>query len=336
MKTFLKIILAGIVAVLFLCILCLIYFNLPPQFPSETGASPFRWEKYGYYSRAIEGFGYGKMNNEGYNNLDDYTSQRIDGLLFGSSHMEALQVPQNNTTAANLNGLFNGKKYVYNVSVSDYHLPLIVENLEKAIRYYTPKECIIIETSILEFSTESIKNYINKKHDPVELKTKGLKAFLQSTFLIKMPYIRLFSYQVGTIIKNVLINKIQSSEYTMDGERYAYIINIIMNDLHKISIDENLKIIIFYHPHLLLDIDGSALAEINTTYLEAFKNACNDNGIYFVDMTEPFVRTYNEQHILPHGFSNTAVGAGHLNKNGHQIIASELYNLIESLEGGNR
>ena len=36
-----------------------------------------------------------------------------------------------------------------------------------------------------------------------------------------------------------------------------------------------------------------------------------------------------ENHILPHGFSNTSVGSGHLNKEGHAMVAEAIYHRIK-------
>lgn len=63
-------------------------------------------------------------------------------------------------------------------------------------------------------------------------------------------------------------------------------------------------------------------------YLTVFGDLCQEQGILFLDMTDIFVQKYEENHILPHGFTNTHVGAGHLNKHGHEMIAKSLANVI--------
>ncbi len=44
-----------------------------------------------------------------------------------------------------------------------------------------------------------------------------------------------------------------------------------------------------------------------------------------------FLREYEENHLLPYGFANSAVGKGHLNRYGHAMIADELYKLMEGV-----
>jgi hypothetical protein len=115
LKFLLKILAAGCVAVLILSVPCLVYYNVPIGIPSREGVTDYANEPYKHYSRAVEGFGYGRINNEGYNNLKDYNGQRIDILIMGSSQMEGYQISQRKIAVALLNNLFDDSKYVYNI-----------------------------------------------------------------------------------------------------------------------------------------------------------------------------------------------------------------------------
>ena len=90
--------------------------------------------------------------------------------------------------------------------------------------------------------------------------------------------------------------------------------------------------IIFYHPTTRINSDGSLLLPNDAEKRETFSNLCKQNGIIFLDMTERFKYEYKVNHVLPHGFINSSVGSGHLNKYGHKMIADELYKLIEGVE----
>ncbi|MDR2376668.1 MAG: hypothetical protein LBD96_09560 [Treponema sp.] len=109
LKKIAKFIAAGTVAFLLLNILCLFYYNVPGHVSGKTGATDYVYPGHTYYSQMTEGFGYGRMNNEGYNNIDDYVSQKIDILLMGSSHIEGMNVKQKQTTASILNTLSKRK-----------------------------------------------------------------------------------------------------------------------------------------------------------------------------------------------------------------------------------
>jgi hypothetical protein len=276
-----------------------------------------------------EGFGYGRKNNEGFTNLEDYHAQPVDILLMGSSHMEAGQVAQNKTTAALLNSKFNGANYVYNIGTSCHDLPHITNNLETAIQYYRPQKCVIIETGSIQIGIASLEDIISSRIHRLPSYDKGIVFRLQ-----KIPYLRLLYKQYKSIQGNNEDELPEQVSDILDKEKYPELLDTVMQRLNKISSNSNIKLTIFYHPHLLLNKDGSASANTDTEYLELFKTACGNNGIYFIDMTGAFTEEYKRSHTLPHGFANTAVGAGHLNKNGHKIIAEELFRQINQVTTG--
>ena len=97
--------------------------------------------------------------------------------------------------------------------------------------------------------------------------------------------------------------------------------------LNKMRLDSgDCKLIILYQPTIRVDKDGELQGSSNG--VDAFSAACVANDIIFVDMTTEFQDLYEERRILAHGFINTAVGEGHLNKYGHQVIAEQLAKVI--------
>jgi hypothetical protein len=323
-RSFMKIIAAGIIAFLVLTLFCVAYYNLPVHSSSKTGTTDYVWEKHAYYSKMTEGFGYGKMNNEGFNNLADYNGQRVDLLVMGSSQMEGTNVVQHETTVALLHRLFDTSKYVYNIGISGHDFPHIVNNLEKALHYYAPQEYVIIETGSLRFDIPSLEDALTERMQRIPSYDSKILFYLQ-----KIPYLRLLYSQYKNSVDNKDQETISASAPDMASkEAYSEILNRVMNKLHQLSINHKVNILIFYHPHLVLTKDGDASVETDTEYRALFKKACTDHALYFVDMTDVFLETYKNYHILPHGFANTAVGVGHLNKNGHTIIANELFRQI--------
>lgn len=87
-----------------------------------------------------------------------------------------------------------------------------------------------------------------------------------------------------------------------------------------------------YHPFVTLNEDGTIKFDTDKKYLDCFISNCNQLGIVFVDMTDPFIELYANEHQLAQGFINTAVGSGHLNKYGHRVIAEKLAEVIQGLE----
>jgi hypothetical protein len=342
MKSVIKFCLASGLAFLILNSLCFAYYNVPVLFPSETGVTDGHLEANAFYVRAVEGYGYGKLNNEGFNNFDDYYSKNIDILMMGSSHMEAMQVAQAKTTSAILGKMFNREKYVYNIALGAQTISGTIKHFEKAIDYYTPKEFAVIETQDIKIPFDDLDAIVHEQFGsilssrlaPNPNPIRQLMMRLQYSFLRKMPYIRLVAYQINTVM-SFSGDQEKTETGIFEKERYAELLNSCMERLHRISVEYDISLIIFYHPHMKLLPDGSVIPDTNTEYLDMFGTACTNNNIHFLDMTVPFLLAYQERYILPHGFNNTQVGMGHLNENGHKIIAEELYNRIQAVtEGG--
>jgi hypothetical protein len=324
-----KIVTAGMIALFVLTAFCLVYYNIPVHLTSKTGTTDYAWEKHAYYCKMIEGFGYGRMNNEGFNNLEDYNAQPVDILLMGSSQMEGTNVEQTKTTASVLNKSFNESKYCYNIGILGHALPHIVSNLETAIEYYTPHEYVVIETMTIQFNAKSLEDIIESRVQRIPSYDSGILFHLQ-----KISYLRLLYNQYKNMKGNSEDEVQERVPGIFDKEQHFILLDTVMHRINQISIDNNIKPIIFYHPHLSLNNDGPASVNTDNEYLNAFKTACVNNDIYFIDMTDAFMQEYQANHILPHGFANTAVGAGHLNKNGHRIIANELFRRINEIEKG--
>ena len=94
---------------------------------------------------------------------------------------------------------------------------------------------------------------------------------------------------------------------------------------------DNPSVIILYHPPVTIEPDGTLTLGDDREQAEAFREICETNGIQFLDMGARFLREYEENHLLPYGFANSAVGKGHLNRYGHAMIADELYKLMEGV-----
>ena len=94
------------------------------------------------------------------------------------------------------------------------------------------------------------------------------------------------------------------------------------------------QLIIFYHPPGSLQEDGSVVFTVDegTTL---FAQKCEENGIIFLNMAEPFTDMYNESYLLPHGFITGEIGSGHLNAHGHRAIAQQLADIITRSEETN-
>lgn len=126
------------------------------------------------------------------------------------------------------------------------------------------------------------------------------------------------------IKKNVIKSQIDNSV------EYEELLNKVIKQAIK-NIN-NCQIIIFYHPPTELNNEGNIVFEKDNKYLSIFEKVCKNNNIIFINTERDFIELYKTSHNLPYGFINTAVGSGHLNKYGHEVIAKRIAKEINNLE----
>lgn len=315
---------SGLIAFTGLTVFCLIYFNVPIRQATAEGATDYSWEYSKFYSRATEGFAFGRTNNEGYLNTMDYTGkEEIDVLVMGSSHMEAYQVSLNQSTAA-----FLGERLpndtVYNIGVSGHDFLVCADNLSAAVAKYKPSKYVIIETSAISFSEEQLSAAINERVSDIASYSGGIIGLLQ-----KNQFIRLLYTQLQSFTGNREASGEQGKRPITVPEWNLSLYNTLLAKLANTVCKSGAQLIIVYQANLSISEDGSATCSGDAELISRFAKLCENNDVLFLDMSSHFLRYYEETHILPHGFWNTSVGSGHLNKYGHKLIADALYDLIE-------
>ena len=327
-----KVFVAGCLAFLVLNLFTCLYRGGLPSIADETMSTPVRYVPNTYFSLMTEGISIGVYDKNGYNNA--YPAEEvIDYLCLGSSQMEAKEVMPNQNLVYSLNEKLNSggnAGYAYNIGISGEHLPACISRLEYAIKTYCPQKAVIIETGELDFPQEEIDEALEevKVGSLLYSYSGGIMGLVR-----KLPYVRLAYIQLAAMrgLKStetddsIQINK--SSEF--DRASYTARITPLMEKATENA--GGLPIIIFYHPGIAIHQDGSISTNGDSTIIHLFQEVCEENGIYFLDMSDRFQQEYEESYTLPYGFANTSVGSGHLNKYGHAMIADELYKLISEV-----
>lgn len=338
---FLKLILSFAISFIILNIVCFFYYNVPVHSESKTNSTDYVWEESKFYSRGTEGFAWGKTDSNGFNNVSAKHSSKPEILIMGTSHTEAFNVQQNENYAYLFNELAeqNGMNLnAYNIGISGHRITTCLNNFECALNEFEPSKYVVMEVTTTDLTMEEIKQVsegtVKKNHSSAN----PVLVFLQ-----KIPFIRCVYYQLdnlGVDIKakdkqaDKTIRTVNSTPQNVADENKLYedALNSLFGEIGKVADDNGVKLIIVYHSELFVDEGGSVISQQPDEKREIFNSVCSRNGIVFVDMHEAFAESYNETYKLPYGFSNTAVGKGHLNKYGHEIISNELYKLIAELE----
>ena len=187
-----KCMIAGIISIVLLSLLSLIYYNPPVATPQPDWTTNFKYKENSKWSFMLEGVGYGTTDELGYNNAYYTDCSQPDIVVMGSSHLEALQVPQNANCVYLLNEKFDKDTLpdndfkCLNLGVSGHALEVSFSNFEYVTEKYKSAKYIVIETSNVEFSPTMLDEIAEGKfHAPEE--EKGFVEKLAQ----KSPYLRL-------------------------------------------------------------------------------------------------------------------------------------------------
>jgi hypothetical protein len=325
-KLLVSIVMAIIAISVFVCFYN--YIGIHTQNP--TGATDYVWRPNGLMTTMKEGFAWFQLDSNGFHNRS--AQNDIDILLMGSSHMEAVQMDVADTVGDQLGQLTNKK--VYNIGLSAHDFYRCVDNISDALNEYAPSEYVIIETGSIQLDPEEITAVLNHTATPVPSYDHGLIYYLQLCPAFKPIY-----QQIDNWMQNDRSRRMMNAAEHSDGnennkidDNYKEILyeflSIVSDKAHK----ANVQPIIFYHPSEKLNSDGTVTYLTEANYLDLFSDTCNKLGITFVDATGSFQQLYSERHQLAHGFINTGIGVGHLNKYGHHVIAEKLAEVINGPE----
>lgn len=327
----------------FLCInfLCMFYRSAPGPIRRANGATALIHLPNSYFVNLTEGCGVIQFDKNGYNN----PKGKLDNpyvLVMGSSHVEAVQIPQERNMTTILNHLLGADKNlkVYNIAHSGNFLPDIAKRFKAAINEFPDSSSIIIEVSSRTFYPVSdLQNSIQQIECDVSSSGEYLAQNLTNSQKYRsllngsVPFIKLMrNVQMADITlvgsKNPfgLVHTQVAYETEYDEQEYMDALNRVFALLRS---EYEGPIIILYHPKVALSNNGLEIVRDKDTY-SIFKNACEDNNIIFLDTGDAFLEAYEDDYIVPYGFNNTEMGYGHLNADGHKIIAQELY---ETLQG---
>lgn len=320
---------AGLLALALLCVFCWFYYNVPVHYTNPDGSTEYKWEAGRFYSKGTEGFALGRTNNDGFNNLRDYTpGEAVDILLMGSSHMEAFNVAQDENAAALLNERCGGERYVYNIGTSGHTMLYCVKHVDRALTVYAPSDWVILETMRLDFAPEDMDAVVDGTYPDIPSHTGGVITLLQ-----KLPFLRLFYTQfikrgdlfIGT-------NEGPKEARAASAGSYEASLARLLDKLARECGAHDVRAMVVFSPPVLIAPDGGFYTETDPGKLAVFSRLCEERGIEFLDLTEVYLASC-ERHVLPFGFSNTAPLVGHLNRQGHRLFADAVAARIAEREG---
>lgn len=315
----------------------LIYNYTGTHIKNDNGATDYKWEPNQYQATMVEGNAWIHLDDEGFNNLSK--PENIDILLMGASHMEAAMIPQNKNTGYLLDEGLDGL-HTYNIGMSGHELLTCLDNLEAAIETYHPKKYIIIQSGNLSFDDESLTRTIDGQLNEIPSFDSGIIFWLQ-----KIPTIKVSFKQVSEkfekdfsstnffipkrIKNNAIFAKKEEGSFSWNRELLGTLLKEKSEYCHKCGI----QLILAYTPSVSVDKYLNQLVRNDLSGLsEYMKSICDDSDIVFVDSFDDFQEAYENHQKFPFGFNNTKPFVGHLNEDGHGLLANRLVATIIQLE----
>lgn len=245
--------------------------------------------------------------------------------------MEAKEVMPNQNSIYYLDEKLNSKdkhEYAYNIGIPGEHMTECVNRLSHAINTYNSKKAVILETGTLDFPQSEIDEALGEtKPSKLLYSYNGIMGIVRKLQYVRLAYIQ-FSELLGNKSDDTDNNNIASKEF--DSLSYNNRITPLIEK--AVESANGLHIIICYHPRVIVDRNGNISTSGNEEMIKQFQQICSEYNVGFVDMSERFIREYEEDYTLPYGFANTSVGTGHLNRFGHKMIAEELYKAIQEVK----
>ena len=336
MKTILKHAAAVLLGAVILDLFCAWYYNPAPYQRAEGRVTDKVRRPNAWTSQAKEGFGVHHLDENGYNNPPDAHGDGISVLMMGSSHTEAYNVPAGAGAAERLEALLRADGRpgrVYNIGVSSHTFPRNAANMPRALARFAPADYVVIETDSVVFHSGTVFAAMDDRMDRLDLQGQELPAIISDRPLVKRLYRQYQALSTSQAGDDEDVRRVELEDIPPELlERYDAALREWFARLNAQAAEAGVRLIVYYHPALTPQPDGALLSDAQPDCLRVFREACADAGILFIDMTDAFTRAYEQRHVLPAGFANTALGAGHLNREGHRLVAEEIYRAIREAE----
>ena len=342
-KTALKCLAGALAALAALNLFCAWYYNPTAYEWDEARATDTIRTPGAFTSRATEGFAWMRMDENGYNNASAPGEEGVSVLMMGSSHAEALNVMQDESAAARLDEMLaadGARGMVYNIGVSSHTLPALRRQPSTA-RWSasSPTDCVVLETQdVLLPAGQS-----------------GGRAWRMPSSACRATDVPLPDWITGQPLARALYRQSDEPAAAREAAQadegcpvrahgrepmttYVATLAFLARRwrARRPAPTTASRLIIYYHPHLALQADGSAVsAAPPALYAEALAEAAARVGVVYLDLSAGLSgRLRGRAASLPHGFANTAAGAGHLNADGPRDRRAE--RCTRALRGGKR
>lgn len=300
--------------------LCFFYERQPGWLDTPNGAAPSVWRPEALILHGTEGYGVARVDRNGFLNPEGTLADRYV-LMMGSSHTQGKEVRPAQRYSTLVNSYFSeedGLLTVYNIASDGNFLPSQIRHFGAALAAFPNAGAITMEIGSTDVTPQELRDAQNQAaYAPVSFDSAGR---LKGTVKESLPLLSLLK-------KNIQTLRAKAAEG--DEGPYDYETELDAT-LSLIRSEFDGPIAFVYHPTTEIQPDGSLKLGYSDTW-DIFCRVCEKNGIDVIDTGPRFARLYETEGQLPYGFANTTPGSGHLNAQGHRILAEEIISYLEEL-----
>ena len=323
------------------------YFYDPGWIKRDAGATEGIYEPGSMIVRADEGYTITYVDENGYINRSAELTKDGYILVMGNSQSNGNNVMPEKKWVSLLNDFLSerGKEtqtQVYNISVGGYGLCDLLEGVNAATVEFPNSDALILQITTTDIPVEKLSGIQQRKYTdetrgrnlesnvPIKQKIRnGIKKFFPLvTYLIELKSSKInisFNNAFGLDWKHG--NLISTNEKALSEELALYE-QTLSNAMLMLKSSYPGEIIILNIPELYIDENGG-LVILESEHDDIFAKLCEQNSIQYCHMGAVYQQNYEEYRVLPYVFINTTPGSGHLNEEGHKLVATALYELLE-------
>ena len=326
---------SAVLVALVICNGLLFLYNRPAGWINRTNSSTNSiWYPGSFILHGTEGRGFHSVDQNGYINID-LPCQADYCVVIGASFTQGKEVASGKRFTDILNdklAVHSNALAVYNCSQDGYYFPDIVKNFYAITQEFSNAGTLVIEIGSMNFSSLQLLDSLTQNGFDENQTGKNIVSQLSPLKKLSIKVKELFP--VYTIFRNQIIAyrnssapQMKASEKSADSDAsYA----AFDKTLSLIRAEWDKELIIIYHPSIEIGEDGSLhIIRENAVDVESFGRLCSKNNIIFIDVSDDFIKSYAQNYAVPYGYSNTRMGSGHLNADGHKVIADALYEILK-------
>lgn len=358
LKNLISWLVALILAFLAINILCFFYYKDSAGYRRAGGAFSYVYKPGGVIVNLKEGAALTEVDDNGY--LNRATDLSSDGyvLVLGNSMTGAIEVPQSDKYVSvlddKLKALYgDDKTHAYLLSRGGADFAEIAEGVNAALTEFDNAKAVVIQIKYGELNTAAVEQLVNRFDDAADVGSTdtAVRQYTDSDSPAQLAASAGISQKLTNMLKDyfpfaafVLNERVSAlnnkspfegafifrgaATYETACEAYdvAETTAILEKTLRNIKTTVNIPVIIINLPYEELTSDGELTVSDDNNII--WKNACDEAGVTYIDMTDSWMQLFDNDKELAFGFSNTSPGSGHMNKAGHKAVGEKLYETL--------